>query len=1159
MFSTLSRGSSKVRQSYLCSSCLCHIVGHHPQAARPPVDRTTRATSTPFSTYVSLQKDNEPAVSPEGEATPLGDEPEPTHRQIKEGYGGLTDRPISSSKSTLKALRESLIAAGEALPAGSTSGKSQPNKDSSIGSTKTRHTPDSAPKEKHKPAKPTKQISAEVLEEGKKNNLSVKKEGKTKIKGSRSISLNTAASSNAGPHGLNVELKSEDISQVGKGKKKKNKKAASTPLSTEQASPSAEGLTSKVSGSASKSTPRLELPTLTLRKVTLPNGPNNKPVRTWRVTNEDGREYTITRTESTPRSGAQVNKLVPFFAHNPGLAEKPCLNGDLETMSPEDLSALQPHPANGVEDLLSEAEAKTESTQASPATKRSSADTKASAESVDRPPLGPIKATKGLVDEEIKTISADDLHLVPLDSEPLQVPRLSYGLERVLFNPGVYQLQDPRSKVFNFDPYLQTIMPASEFDFDALKQYITSSRDKKLLGKAIAEKKKYTGSTSSMTSALAHFHFLLSQWRAINTRNLSKMFPVPYHTFTALQRGPAAIFLRWRNGAYAIDADKQYDTANILMMLGKSMEKLLTLSTKDFEKYRKSNPGVITDEEKTADDQFHYTGMGDFLMRSQLDAYDPRIPGTGMFDLKTRSVVSVRMDIDDYEEGRGYEIRGLHGKWESFEREYYDMIRSAFLKYSLQVRMGRMDGIFVAYHNTERIFGFQYISLPEMDYALHGTKDTTLGDSEFKLSVELLNRVLERATTKWPEQSLRLHFETRDTQTPFTYVFAEPMVEEEIELIQKTNKAKIDAFEERVLGLATKEVSPEEQLKEWESIRASVEESMEQDEESVILEEDKKELEEILETTGLEEDTLVAENDLIDEDVEETNGELEVEKVDEELAAADAEDSVSALETEEDLESVAFSESEQGAEVFKEPEADSADESSVEEKLDDASETKVDGVDSADELATKPRSKTIKKFSGEIMAMTLTIRNKVNGKYIERPENLTEDDKWEVEYALAEIPGQDRVLSLYKATQMRRMRTLEKSPDRDKTGDYFIEQIRKYNQKGREFRQKMNELEKGKVAQVVDQPIEKVSTTKEVEVEVEETFEQGEAVGQTSQQKESAGEISEQKEVIGETSEQNEDMAETSGQNEDVAGNSDQNEVLEAVVDDSITPEEVKK
>jgi hypothetical protein len=187
------------------------------------------------------------------------------------------------------------------------------------------------------------------------------------------------------------------------------------------------------------------------------------------------------------------------------------------------------------------------------------------------------------------------------------------------------------------------------------------------------------------------------------------------------------------------------------------MEKLLTLETEAFERYRLENSDQIGAEERESPEAFHYSTMGDFLMRSQLDAHDPRLPGTGMFDLKTRAVVSIRMDTENYQKGMGYEIKNLKGDFESYEREYYDMIRSAFLKYSLQVRMGRMDGIFVAFHNVERIFGFQYISLPEMDKALHGSSDVTLGDQEFKLSVDLLNKVLDRATARFPEQVGLLH------------------------------------------------------------------------------------------------------------------------------------------------------------------------------------------------------------------------------------------------------------------------------------------------------------------------------------------------------------------------------------------------------------------
>jgi hypothetical protein len=295
-------------------------------------------------------------------------------------------------------------------------------------------------------------------------------------------------------------------------------------------------------------------------------------------------------------------------------------------------------------------------------------------------------------------------------------------------------------------------MPVAEFDFAALKEYITSSRDTSLKSIAKEHGKRYVGSTSSMTGVLAQFHFLLSQWREINTSMLSRGFPDKGKNFTLIQRSPSAIFLKWKDGTYAIDADKEFATANILSMLGKSMEKLLTLKTEDFERYRKSHPEGVPEEETNAREAFHYSTMGDFLMRSQLDAYDPRLPGTGMFDLKTRAVVTVRMDTKNPERGSGYEIQGQLGNWESYEREYFDMMRAAFLKYSLQVRMGRMDGIFVAFHNTERIFGFQYVSLGEMDLALHGQSDTTLGDQEFKVSLDLLNKILDRATQKFPEQ-----------------------------------------------------------------------------------------------------------------------------------------------------------------------------------------------------------------------------------------------------------------------------------------------------------------------------------------------------------------------------------------------------------------------
>ncbi|KAK0754948.1 mitochondrial protein Pet127-domain-containing protein [Schizothecium vesticola] len=433
------------------------------------------------------------------------------------------------------------------------------------------------------------------------------------------------------------------------------------------------------------------------------------------------------------------------------------------------------------------------------------------------------RGKKAMGEFTVKSVNPARLVPIPVEKEQPPVPKLSYGLDRVLFNPGVYHLQDPRSRVFNFDPYLARIMPIKEFDFNALKAYITSSKDTTLINMAAEHKKKYTGSTSSMTSTLAHFHYLLSSWRKINPAVISRNFKPDSENYTKILRAPAATFLHYKDGTYAIDADKQFDTANVLSMLGKSMEKLLTLPKEDFEKYRRTKSQELSDEEKNGPEAYHYTTMGDFMMRSQLDAYDPRVLGTGMFDLKTRAVVSIRMDAQGFQKGLGYEIRGRFGQWESFEREYYDMIRAAFIKYSLQVRMGRMDGIFVAFHNTERIFGFQYIPLTEMDLALHGTDNVTLGHREYKASIHMLNEILDKAIERYPKQPLRIHVETRPSDPPVMYFFAKPVTPEEVEAVQGANRAKVEEFERKMMGLG-EEAGAEEAAAGLEEAEEAVEE-----------------------------------------------------------------------------------------------------------------------------------------------------------------------------------------------------------------------------------------------------------------------------------------------------------------------------------------------
>ncbi|KAF8073820.1 RNA processing-related protein, mitochondrial RNA degradation [Lyophyllum atratum] len=341
------------------------------------------------------------------------------------------------------------------------------------------------------------------------------------------------------------------------------------------------------------------------------------------------------------------------------------------------------------------------------------------------------------------------------------IARLAHGLDRVLFNPGVHWLQDPRSRVYNFPPYLETIPKVTEFAFERLGGFIKSSRDEDLLDLAQRENRTFAGSTSSLSGMLSHIYFLLSGDKDVNTDGLSRHFAREPRGFTAGQRMPASVIMNYNDGVYTIDSDSNSDVAdkNILTWMGTLLEKYLTATPEEFAAYIRANPALASLQmESPLKDAYRYAKSDRFVMRSQLDCYDPRLPGTGVFDIKTRACLPIRMDLLNFEENSGYLIRSQAGKLESFEREYYDLIRSAFLKYSFQVRIGNMDGVIVAYHNTARMFGFQYISLQEMDEALFGG-GVGVGDRVFAKCVGILEQVAEEIVACFPRQSVKCTFE----------------------------------------------------------------------------------------------------------------------------------------------------------------------------------------------------------------------------------------------------------------------------------------------------------------------------------------------------------------------------------------------------------------
>lgn len=90
--------------------------------------------------------------------------------------------------------------------------------------------------------------------------------------------------------------------------------------------------------------------------------------------------------------------------------------------------------------------------------------------------------------------------------------------------------------------------------------------------------------------------------------------------FSAGARLPASVKLRYRDGAYAIDADKaasgEAENSNyVLTNLGKSMEKMLTSTPEEYERHTRLNSWKVTEKERNRPESYHYAKVSCFPMR----------------------------------------------------------------------------------------------------------------------------------------------------------------------------------------------------------------------------------------------------------------------------------------------------------------------------------------------------------------------------------------------------------------------------------------------------------------------------------------------------------------------------------------------------------------
>lgn len=342
-----------------------------------------------------------------------------------------------------------------------------------------------------------------------------------------------------------------------------------------------------------------------------------------------------------------------------------------------------------------------------------------------------------------------------------EIPRLAHGLDKVLFSPGVHFLQDPRTKIFNFTRYLEKIRPYKEFDSSKFPGFVSASKDCSLLNEAITQNKTYYSSTSSMTLTLIQFYLLLNNYTAHATSDHRFNFPPFTRNATEL---PLCLIVEPKginndgNTVFSVTSDKSTDVEILLLALGHCLEALLTTEENEFAHYLVKSPNqesesvetesssepleskdLIENPDKPAANIYNYSSYKGFLMRSQLDCYDFRLPGNGTFDLKTRAACAIRYDQHPDSAKTNYRISKLNGNIESFEREYKDLIKTAgLLKYGFQARIGQMDGIFIAYHSVNSFSGFQYLPLSEIDKVFYSDQNVEYQREKFGTPQEII-------------------------------------------------------------------------------------------------------------------------------------------------------------------------------------------------------------------------------------------------------------------------------------------------------------------------------------------------------------------------------------------------------------------------------------
>ena len=441
---------------------------------------------------------------------------------------------------------------------------------------------------------------------------------------------------------------------------------------------------------------------------------------------------------------------------------------------------------------------------------------------VPRVSSGPMRLddvlSKFLDKQQVPTGDAIKFEHIPCPPEmDAPVATLSPALRPAVRTKGVVAT-GPLDRLPQVD-FPSHIYQPEEIRWDKIPPFVTASRDPVLLELIARNGGRFFSSTSSCSPILSQISFALTSFLPVQIPQISEWFSYMARTHTRAAVKPSCNILRRRrrngvfaNAAVSAAAAASTDAAGagagalktgqegdmwgmdnfpvgspkrnqILIDLGKSLERQLTMDPAEFAATMviprdadnklippsaeelaaaASTAGAVGDREA-----YRFVKAGSLVLRSQLDCYDDAVPGPKkVFDLKTRAVLPIRLDVENHADYLGYTIERKLGVYSSFEREWYDMARAAFLKYSFQCRIGDMGGILVGYHNTVQLFGFQYISLDEMDTAVYGSPQ--LAQAVYEQGVRLLEEALHRVVDDCATSAGTTHDAIRLTARAFS-------------------------------------------------------------------------------------------------------------------------------------------------------------------------------------------------------------------------------------------------------------------------------------------------------------------------------------------------------------------------------------------------------